>query len=451
MARSNSLVGTPPNGRKQRRTLLGLLALLSGFALASCGPHAFEYGVVLWGETTGSPRSGAVVSVMQDPSINDTALITVEGDRTPREYAPGRIRMFRTRAEARSFAAAYTPSVTLWAVVVKEDNPPLPIRATPTPDGKVVYKLQYKQLVKVVSRTADQTTVKPYTDYWYELATADGSTGWCFGHFLRTFTADADPTVEQKRILSQDETLAAIMGTTWRPGWFLDQVSKGAIDLSMFREDVGLFSSPAEHLMKLVLPLSTFEFHYTGEPKKVGATSYTFPGTDLRIDVLDPDAQKINVTYLYKNQPKTDLYVAMTDDVAQIIADEQKRRDDIYAGLEKNGTTLTSTAYGTIRLQDGMRFTWAGFDKLVPSLIGADAKGGGTVDFTLHVIKGLTADYDGVITFLFDEYPAAGVSFLYKIVDNGIRLTSLARDSIQDLFVTHPSYSPVVIFFTQSL
>jgi hypothetical protein len=433
-----------------RRTLVGALVLCPLLTLASCGPRVFEYGVVLWGETAGVPRTGAVVAVMQDPTINNTALIMVSGDRTPHEYPAGRIRMFKKKSEASDFAKAYTPNLGLWAVVVKEDSPPLPIRDAPSPDGKILMKLRYKQLVKVVSRSASQATVKPYTDYWYELATDDGSTGWCFGHFLRTFSADGDPAVEQKRILSQDEILAAIMGTTWRPGWFLDQRSKGAIDLTMFREDVGLFPSPAERLMKLVLPLSTFEFRYTGEPQKIGASSYSFPGTDLRIDVLDTDATRINVTYTYKSKPKTDLYVAMTDDVTQIIADEQKRRDDIYATLQKDGATLTSTAYGIIHLQDGMRFSWEGFGKLVPSLIGADAKGTGAMDFTLHVIKGLTMDYDGVMTFLFDEYPAAGVSFLYKITDGGIRLTSLARDSVQDLFVTHPSYSPLVIFFTQS-
>ena len=62
-------------------------------------------------------------------------------------------RMFKTRSEAKTFAASYAPNLTQWAVVVKEDSPPLPIRSTPTPDGKVVYKLQYKQLVKVVSRS----------------------------------------------------------------------------------------------------------------------------------------------------------------------------------------------------------------------------------------------------------------------------------------------------------
>jgi hypothetical protein len=89
----------------------------------------------------------------------------------------------------------------------------------------------------------------------------------------------------------------------------------------MYREDVGLFPSPEDRLMKLVLPLSTFEFHYTGEPQKAGVASYTFPGTDLRIDVLDEG--RINVSWRYKDQPKTDQYVMVKDDVAQIVAAEQ--------------------------------------------------------------------------------------------------------------------------------
>jgi len=42
------------------------------------------------------------------------------------------------------------------------------------------------------------------------------------------------------------------------------------------------------------------------------------------------------------------------------------------------------------------------------------------------------------------------VSFLYKAASGGLRFTSLGRDSLQDLFVTHPGLSAVVIFFTQS-
>ena len=100
-----------------------------------------------------------------------------------------------------------------------------------------------------------------------------------------------------------------------------------------------------------------------------------------------------------------------------------------------------------------MRFSWEGYTKLVPALIGAGARGKGTIDFTLRTAKELAADYDGVITFLFDTpttQNAQAVSFLYKATTGGLRLTSLARDSIQGMTVTHVGISPIVIFFTPS-
>ncbi len=429
------------------RSVAAAFLALCGLVLASCGARPVGWGVVLWGEENGAPRTGSIVGILQESAIGEASLIAVPGEKKPREYPLGRIRIFKRKSEASAFAAVYAANANDWAVVVKEDAPPLPIREAAAPDAKVVYKLQYGQLVKVVSRSAQKVDVKPYSDYWYEIATEDGSEGWCFGHFLKPFTTSADAAGMARTLLSQDDQLARIMGTTWRPGWFLDQMARGAIDLGMYREDVGFFPDPQNHVMKLVLPLSTFEFHYTGDPQKAGAASYTFPGTDLRVDVLDQD--RITVSYRYKDQPKTDLYVTVKDDVAQVIAAEQQRRSDLYDGLVKKGATLASSAYGTIHLLPGMRFTWEGFSKLVPAVIGADAKGGGSVDFSLHVGKD-AGDYDGVITFVFDEYPKAGVSFLYKAASGGLRFTSLGRDSIQDLFVTHPGLSAVVIFFRQS-
>lgn len=425
----------------------GFLALC-GLVLTSCGARPVGWGVVLWGETSGSPRTGMVVGILQESSIGEASLIAVPGERKPREYPLGRIRMFKSRSDAAAFAASFARSADAWAVVVKGDSPPLPVRDAPGADAKVIYKLQYGQLVKVVSRSAEKAEVKPYTDYWYEIATEDGFTGWCFGHFLKAFSASTDPAAEARRVLSQDDVLARMMGTTWRPGWFQDMIDKGAIDLTMFREDVGFFPVPQDRVMRLVLPLSTFEFHYTGDPQKAGSSSYTFPGTDLRVDVLD--GNRITVSYRYRDQPKTDLYVSVKDDVAQIVAAELKRRSDLFDSLARKGATLSSSAYGTIRLQPGLRFTWEGFAKLVPALIGPDAKGGGSVDFSLHVGKDLAADYDGAITFVFDEYPKAGLSFLTKATAGGLRFTSLAKDSVQDLFITHPSLSAVVIFFRQS-
>jgi hypothetical protein len=432
-----------------RRTLAAAIAAVPLVFLIACGSRAVGYGVVLWGETTGMPRTGAVVAVVQTPTASTPLLISLPGERVPREYPAGRIRMFKARRDAAAFASSFTANLGAWAVVVKEDAPPLPVRDSPTPEGKVVYKLKYRQLVKVLSRSAEKMTVKPYSDYWYELATEDGYTGWCFGHFLKPFSAAGDPTAEAQRILNQDESLARIMGTTWRPDWFLTQVGRGTIDLSMFRDDVGLFPSPDDRLMKLVLPLSTFEFHYTADPQKVGAASYIFPGTDLRIDILDD--QRINVSYRYKDQPVSAVYSVMTDDVPQIIADEQKRRSDLFDQMVKRGGTLASSAYGTIRLQQGMHFSWDGFSKLVPSVIAPGARGSGTVDFPLHVGKGLAQEYDGVVTFVFDGSgdTQSSASFLYKAAGGGMRFTSLARDAVQDQSVTKGGISPDVIFFSK--
>jgi len=440
-----------------QRTLVGALLVLATFLLAACGARAVGYGVVLWGDLNGSPQTGAVVPIVREAPIDSAYLLKVPGEQSPREYPMGRVRLFKKKADAEAFARVYADNLASWAVVMKQDPPPLPIRETPMQDGKVVYKLQWQQLVKVVSRSAEKVTIKPYTDYWYEVATEDGFSGWCFGHFLKEFSVPGDPTAEARRILSQDETLDRIMGTTWRPDWFREMLAKGAIDLTLFREDVGLFPDPVEKLMKLVLPLSTFEFHYT-DVQKLGPTTYTFTGTDLRITVLDEE--RINVSYRYKDQPVTGLYAVMKDDVAEVIAGEQNRRADLFSALMKKGPTLASSAYGTIRLQDGMRFSWEGFGRLVPSLIDSNAKGKGTIDFPLHVSKELAADYDGVISFLFDmggngaaaarDPVASGVAFLYKAAAGGLRFTPVAKGGIDGLVVTRMGISPVVMFFSQS-
>ena len=81
-----------------------------------------------------------------------------------------------------------------------------------------------------------------------------------------------------------------------------------------------------------------------------------------------------------------------------------------------------------------MRFSWDGYQKLVPTLVAADASGKGRVDFPLHAAKELAGDYDGVITFVFDHGTDSGgngapsspmtpnpytVSFLYKAAGGG--------------------------------
>jgi hypothetical protein len=210
-----------------------------------------------------------------------------------------------------------------------------------------------------------------------------------------------------------------------------------------------------------VLPQYSLEFHYTGI-QKLGESTYVFTGSDLRIMVVDD--RLISIDYHYKDQRVAGLYTLMQGEVTDLITAEQKRRQDIFDSIVARGTTLNSSAYGTITLSEGMRFSWTGYQKLVPSLLAADAGGKGKVDFPLHAAKSLAGDYDGVITLIFEHggdsssaAPTApksttgyAISFLYKAASGGLRFTSLDSDSISNLVVTHDGMSSVVIFFAQT-
>jgi hypothetical protein len=433
------------------RLALPALAAVSLALLGSCGPRADGWGVVLWGSTgpqdpSGIPATGSVAAVIGKSQINGTYLLAAQGGRGGVEVAAARVRVFGKKAGASAFAEGYAAYAATWAFSQKQDAPPLPIREEAKPDAKTVYKLKPGQLLKVVGRSAEKQAIKPYTDYWYEVVTEDGFGGWVFGHFLKVFTAEGDPGEEAARLKSQDETLDRILGTTWRPDYFREMVGKGRFDLSVFREDVGLFPSPAENLMRLALPLSTFEFRYTGI-EKLGASSYLFTGTDLRITVLDEE--RITVNYRIKDQPVSGLYAVMTDDVAEVAAREVERRAGVLARFVQDGSTFSSSSYGTIRISADGRFAWQGFERLVPAVIGPRAGGGGRIDFPLQLSRGLAPGWDGALTLVFDE-DGQEANFLYKAVPGGVRMSSLAADSVKDLEVVSAGFAPVVIFFSQS-
>ncbi len=430
--------------------LLCLLALL----LLSCGPHTVGYGVILWGDASGQGATGAVVGILKKSDTDNTVIMAIPGESKPREYPTGRVRVFPVKAEALQYAASYAASLTTWAVSQKLDPPPLPVRDQPRQEGRPVYKLKPGQLVKVVSRSANRETVKPYEDYWYEVVTEDGYSGFCFGHYLKVFQTTGDPSAEASRIRSQDETLDRILGGTWRPDWFLDSIGTGSIDLSRFREDVGLFPMPADKLFRLTTPQYSVDFRYD-RIDRAAQDTYVAVGTSLRITVLSDT--RISVTYRYKDQEIGASYSIVTDDVAEVISREQKRRQDIFDGLRAKGPALVSSAYGRIRLEEGMRFSWQGFQRLVPAVIPGRAAGKGRVDFAYHAARDLAAEFDGVITFLFDDASAAGepaagapsASFLYKSVPGGVRFTSLGKEAFSDPAAIRPGLSPVVIYFAQ--
>jgi hypothetical protein len=435
-----------------------LCALLGLGALFSCGPRAVGYGAVLWGDSGLIVATGSVVKVIELRESDNICLLSLPGESTPVEFSAGRLRIFSKRSEAEEYAKSIEPFLTAWAFSQKQDPPPLPIRETAKTSAEAVYKLRQGQVVKVIGRTEKKEYIKPYEDYWYELVTDDGFTGWCYGHYLKVFSAEGDPTATATKLLSEDETLDRILGSVWRPDWFREMMNEGMIDLQKFREDVGFFPAPSENLFRLVLPAYSVDFAYTGI-ERLSAGNYEAAGSGLRIIVLDEE--RIMLNYQHKNMEVGGIYAVVEEDIAETIVKEQTRREDIFNALLAKGSGLKSTAYGTIRLESGMRFSWNGFDRLVPSVIAAGTGNAGGIDYPFHLAKQLSGTYDGVITFVFDQPGTAsaarsgassvsGTSFLYSSAGGGLRLTSLANDSFSDLEVIRVPISPIVVFFTQA-
>lgn len=424
------------------------LCLIFGLGvLSSCGPRIVGHAVVLWGQSDGLPATGSIVGVIEMRELDNTCLLSVPGEKTPIEFPAGRVRVFAKRSEAEAYSKSAAPFLTTWAFSRKLDPPPLPMRESPKASADTVYKLRQGQVVKVIGRTDNKESIKPYEDYWYELVTEDAYTGWCFGHYLKVFTAEGDPTGTASMLLSEDETLDRILGSVWRPDWFREMMNKGEIDLQKFREDVGFFPVPEENLFRLVLPTYSLDFNYDGI-RRLSSGNYEVTGSGLLISVLD--GERITLSYRHRNQETGGIFSIVPEDIAEIIVKEQERREGVFNALMEKGKSLSSDAYGTIRLESGMRFSWSGFERLVPSIIAAGTGTSGRVDFPYHLSRRLQGTYDGVITFVFDQSSSvSGTSFLYSSAGGGLRLTSLTGDSFSDLEVIRAGISPIVVFFTQ--
>jgi len=438
-----------PAARRSASASSGLsraVAVLLPLLLASCAKAPLGYGVLLSGDPSGPFATGALLTVSgQSQGAVATYLVRASGDRTPREIPAGKVRFFLKRDEATRFAASYGSYLTTYAFSRKEDSPPLPMREKPNSEAQIVYKLRYGELVKVVSRTEEKDKAGSYEDYWYELVTEDGTVGFCFGHYLKVFSGSADPAAETQRLLAQDPTLERLLGNVWRPDYFSSMIDRNRIDLARFREDIGLFPEPDRKQLRLVLPKETVLFRYE-KVEKAGST-YIFAGTELRVAMEGED--RITLSYRHKDQMTNAVYTMVSGNVAILIEAEKARRRALYDEFRSKGATWRSSAYGTIRLEDGMRFRWDGFERIVPGLVRRGVAGSGSVDFPYWLSKALSEAYQGVVAFDFDDPDQEPVCFLYVEKAGGIQLTSMDRSSLVDMDVRRPPVSPTIIFFSR--
>jgi hypothetical protein len=417
--------------------LFGLL-----LAMASCGGPG-NFGVVLWAPPGGELANGDQVSVVRLSEESGQATVRLKGVKGPVELEAWRLRLASSRDQLKAEAEAFAPYQATYAYAQRDG---LPLREDPEQESRRVYKLREGQVVKVLSRGEAPVEIGSYQDYWYRVLTDDGSEGWCFGYFLPVFESSGDPQAEAAELKAKDPLLEALQATAWRPEFFQEMVDSGRIDLERFDPEIGFFIDPSRRQALLSLPGFRQAWDYR-EITNVGPSRYVIAGPELRVAMSGPD--RLVLTYPRREQQMAQVFINFAGDLAQIIEAEKARRQALFEEFRRRGPVMTSSAYGRIRLADGMRFHWDGFGRLSDQAFLRPVAGDGVVDFPYHLSKELAASFDGVITFRFAEYgPSQGSSFLYKFDGPGARLVFLRSQAIRDTEAVSLEASPLVIYFT---
>jgi hypothetical protein len=432
-----------------RHVALAAVAAIAVLTLAitACGGRSIGYGLVLWADPASSFTTGQVLSVAQESSVQKVYLVHPEGSRELAEIPTWRMRLYKSREEARLGAEQYAAYADTYGYSERDG---LPLREQPEAEARRVYKLREGQLVKIVSRSEDPAQIAGYEAYWYEVLTDDGAQGYCFGAYLPVFVAAGDPQAEVERLRARDPALEALVSTPWRPEYFQEMTDSGRIDLVRFTPEIGLFIDEESRTVRMVSFRSRQTFTYTAV-ENVGPNRYVFVGeggnAELRVHLQS--RERLVVTYSRNDQLLSAVYVAFKDDIEALITAERDRRLRLYEQFAARGTILSSTGYGRITLQEGMRFRWENFGRLQELVFLKPVQGAGAVDFPYHLAASLAERYDGVISFRFREYgPEEATTFLYRFDSGGVRFESVSPGNIKDQEVLRPDVTSLVLYFS---
>ena len=459
--------GPAPPGMAARRTraarALAPIVLLPAIValLTACGERRVGWGVVLWApqESIG----GSVLSISGQSDIEDIyryADAETVGE-TVREIARWRVRLFADRQQAEAFAASYRDLVHTFGYAARNG---LPVREAADVRSVQLYRLREGEAVKIIGREEGPVTVGDYTNFWYQVLTADGTQGFTFGELLLLFETGEDPQAEADLLLGEEAELERITGVTWRPQYYADMLVRRRIDLTRLNDTYGFTVEPgsptvptageqvlpqgAGGLARMRLPELDLAFAFD-RIDRIGEEVFVLHGSGVRI--VSETESSIMVSFQHEGRLQTRKFVALDADVQDLIAAERERRDRIYEALRESGPTLQSSAYGEVLLEPSQRFRWSGFERLVPGVIPADAVGTGTVTLRLHLSRPLRAEYSGALTMAFDRggeaRPQASVDFVYARDEEGIRMALAGDVDEEQLLVLGTAAPPLVIYF----
>lgn len=448
--------------------LLFTMTILAALLLGSC-TRLLGWGVLLWSAEDPAIPAGTVLPVYIKSNINRVWVAGIPqqfrrpgnggGGMDKFEIPLAQLELFSAKKAAESRAAAFAPLALTYAETLQDG---LPIREEPDNGSKRIYRLRQGQIIKILARIegsqAISTTGEPLAGDWYRVLTEDGSVGCCFSYRLRLFEHSGGPLdariagagagLEEK----EDPELERILAKTWSPEFYGAMIASGRVDMEEMAKHWRFSPGQDAGLARIYTPEVDKTFPYTGI-KSDGQRSWRFEASGMASSLgmtLQGDSA-LAVHYQDDNGlRKTVNFVALSAAVDDIIVQETARRDALFQTICQAGPVFTSANYGVLTLSEDGRFSWSGYDLLVPRIIPQTALGGGFAAMDLFLGPGIEGRYDGAWTFRFDRIgggPPVAIHFMYTLDDRGLRIEHLPPENLEGVTALYRAASPTVIYF----
>jgi hypothetical protein len=406
------------------------------------------YSVVLWSLPEQNLTDGMIVPVYIKSNITHTYVIGIPETDQKCEVSLWQISEPASKKDVKELAEKYIDYQRKYAKV-KLDG--LPIRYEPVNTARQVYRLREGEVLKVLYKGQGSAVMSGKTALegdWLRVLTNDGTAGWCFSYNLNVF----DERDEQKdnsddsQTFVIDEYLTNILSATWYPESYSDMIKTGRIDLGAmspyYKFDTGFVSGE----VSLNVSGLTVKKPYKGI-SKTGSNVYQFDDTNFKMTVRS--SSFIVIQYIDElGMPSSYNFVTLSTDVNEVIAKEQERRKAVFDELIYAGPSFSSSNYGTIEFTEDFGFAWTGYGLLNSSLIPANSGVTGSISLGYFLGTSLKEDFDGVLTFTFDEN-GRKINFFYKLESGGLRLEDAQRAQFKNSLAIDRSSNPIVMFFAK--
>ena len=442
-----------------KKTGLFIILATTLILLNSC-TKLLGWGVLLWASEEPAIPSGTVLPVYIKSNLNKTWVAGIPeqyrsaaSDMDKFEIPLPLLELVGSRTAAEKRADEFASMARVYAETLQDG---LPIRQSPDNVARRVYRLKMGEIVKPLAKVEGQAPVgaagESLAGDWYQVMTEDGTTGYCFSLRLRLFEHTGGTLSMTKNEDDEDDPdLDRLLLRTWSPESYATMVNSKRLDIEELAKHWEFMPGIDTGIARIYLPHVDRSFTYTGI-RAEGARTWRFEGSRLRMSLRSDTTLAVQY-YDDGGALKTELFVALASDIDDLIMQELARRDELFYNLYNTGPIFSSTNYGRLAFSEDGRFTWSGYQLLVPQVISALALGTGTINMGVFLGSAVSSLYDGAFAFNFEETGdrTRAVYFMYTLESQGMRIEYVPPSSMDGLVVARRASSPTVIYFFKTV